>query len=30
VDEDVDGISRDQLVTEVRKLQQGIRRHRDS
>jgi hypothetical protein len=30
VDEDVDGMSRDQLVTEVRKLRQGIRRHRDS
>jgi hypothetical protein len=24
VDEDVDGISRDELVTEVRKLRQGI------
>jgi hypothetical protein len=30
VDEDLDGMSHDQLVTEVRKLRQGIRRHRDS
>jgi len=30
MDEDLDGISREQLVDEVKKLRQGIRQHRDS
>lgn len=30
MDEDLDGMSREQLLDEVRKLRQGIRTHRDS
>jgi hypothetical protein len=30
VDEDLAGMSRDELIAEVRKLRQGIREHRDS
>lgn len=30
MDTDVDSMSRDQLVAEVKKLRQGIRKHRDS
>jgi hypothetical protein len=30
MDEDLNGLSREQLVEEVRKLRQGIREHRDS
>ena len=30
MDEDLHGMSREQLFVEVRKLRQGIRRHRDS
>ena len=30
MDEDVEQMSRDQLVAEVKRLRQGIRRHRDS
>lgn len=30
MDEDLAGMSRDQLIEEVRKLRRGIRRHRDS
>lgn len=30
MDSDVEGMSRDQLIEEVRKLRTGIRRHRDS
>ena len=30
MDEDLPGMSRDQLIEEVRKLRQGIREHRDS
>jgi hypothetical protein len=30
VDQDLDGMSREQLMDEVRKLRAGIRRHRDS
>ena len=30
MDEDLDGMTRDELVMEVRKLRQGIRLHRDS
>jgi hypothetical protein len=30
MDEDVERMSRDQLAAEVRRLRQGIRRHRDS
>ena len=30
MDEDLHGMSRDQLFVEVQKLRQGIRRHRDS
>ena len=30
MDEDLDGLSREQLVAEVRKLRQGIPEHRDS
>jgi hypothetical protein len=30
MDEDIDRMSRDQLLAEIRKLRQGIRRHRDS
>lgn len=30
MDEDLDGMSREQLVDQVRKLRQGIRTHRDS
>jgi hypothetical protein len=30
MDEDIEVMSRDQLVAEIRKLRQGIRRHRDS
>ncbi len=30
MDDDLDAMSRDQLVAEVRKLRQGIRQHRDS
>lgn len=30
MDTDVDGMSREQLIAEVRKLRAGIRRHRDS
>ena len=30
MDEDLDGLSRDALVTEVRRLREGIRAHRDS
>lgn len=30
MDEDLQGMSREQLIEEVRKLRQGIREHRDS
>lgn len=30
IDDDLDGMSRDALLAEVRKLRQGIRAHRDS
>jgi hypothetical protein len=30
LDEDLDGLSRDQLVAEVKRLRAGIRAHRDS
>ena len=30
MDEDLDGLSREELVIEVRRLRQGIRDHRDS
>jgi hypothetical protein len=30
MDEDLDGMSRDELLLEIRKLRQGIREHRDS
>jgi hypothetical protein len=30
MDEDLDSLSRDELVREVRRLREGIRRHRDS
>ena len=30
MDEDLDGMSREQLLDEARKLRQGIRTHRDS
>jgi hypothetical protein len=30
VDQDLDGMSREQLMDEVRKLRAGIRKHRDS
>ncbi|HSK77471.1 MAG TPA: hypothetical protein VLQ45_13560 [Thermoanaerobaculia bacterium] len=30
MDEDLEGMSREQLLDEVRKLRQGIRQHRDS
>ena len=30
IDDDLDQMSREQLVSEVRKLRQGIREHRDS
>ena len=30
MDNDLEGMSRDQLVAEARKLREGIRRHRDS
>ena len=30
MDTDLDGLSREQLVVEVKKLRNGIRRHRDS
>jgi len=30
IDDDLDGLSREQLVTEVRRLRAGIRKHRDS
>jgi hypothetical protein len=30
MDEDLDGMSRDALIAEARKLRQGIRAHRDS
>jgi hypothetical protein len=30
MDADLDGMSRDELVAEVTKLRQGIRKHRDS
>ena len=30
MDEDLEGMSREQLVTEVRRLRAGIREHRDS
>jgi hypothetical protein len=30
MDEDVEQMSREQLVAEVKRLRQGIRRHRDS
>jgi hypothetical protein len=30
MDEDLDGMSRDQLIAEVKKLRAGIRGHRDS
>jgi hypothetical protein len=30
MDTDLDGMSRDELIAEVRKLRQGIRKHRDS
>lgn len=30
MDEDLDGMTRDQLLAEVRRLRQGIREHRDS
>ena len=30
MDDDVEGMSRDQLIGEIRKLRDGIRQHRDS
>jgi hypothetical protein len=30
IDDDLDGMSRQELVSEVRRLRQGIREHRDS
>jgi hypothetical protein len=30
MDEDLEGFSREQLISEVRRLRDGIRRHRDS
>ncbi|HEY8196806.1 MAG TPA: hypothetical protein VIG04_07505 [Gemmatimonadales bacterium] len=30
MDEDLDGLTREQLIQEVRRLRQGIRTHRDS
>jgi hypothetical protein len=30
MDEDLDGLSRDRLIEEVRRLRRGIREHRDS
>lgn len=30
VDDDLSGMSREQLIAEVRRLREGIRRHRDS
>jgi hypothetical protein len=30
IDSDLEGMSREELIDEVRKLRQGIRRHRDS
>ena len=30
IDDDLDGLTREQLVTEVRRLRDGIRKHRDS
>ena len=30
IDDDLDAMTRDQLVTEVRRLREGIRKHRDS
>ena len=30
MDEDLDGMTRDQLLAQVRRLRQGIREHRDS
>jgi hypothetical protein len=30
VDQDLDGMTREQLIAEVRKLREGIRSHRDS
>lgn len=30
MDDDLDGLSREQLLSEVRRLREGIRRHRDS
>jgi len=30
MDSDVDGMTHDQLIAEVKKLREGIRRHRDS
>jgi hypothetical protein len=30
MDDDLEGMSRDQLIAEARKLRQGIREHRDS
>jgi hypothetical protein len=30
VDEELEGMSREQLIDEVKKLRQGIRKHRDS
>lgn len=30
MDQDLNGMSRDQLIAEARKLRQGIRQHRDS
>ncbi len=30
MDDDLDGLSRDSLIAEVRRLRQGIREHRDS
>lgn len=30
MDDDLHGLSREQLITEVRRLREGIRRHRDS
>ncbi|MBY4947507.1 hypothetical protein K6V92_12855 [Cupriavidus respiraculi] len=30
MDEDLDGMSRDQLIAEAKRLRAGIRRHRDS
>ena len=30
IDDDLDAMTRDQLLTEVRRLREGIRKHRDS